>query len=252
MNGEMRISDSPIGKVMPVVDIADAIGYDRSSITKIVKGQENLFSGTQVFQPFPTTGGIQQFLCINRTGLDLLMVFLRPAKTRDSFEKFLKFREQALDRLNGDRLSEVPRNGNVKTDLLQAKEYAEVCGRDAGAFQAAVFKKHNLPEFAAALDVPSVIRGEVGIWFTPTQIAERCGSDLSARNINYFLLNKGFQYLDGGLWRLSDTGKLHGEEYWFTAPSKHSEVRIRWKESIMTASGLVRKPSETLALARVS
>jgi hypothetical protein len=106
--------------------------------------------------------------------------------------------------------------------------------------QAAFLRANGYPEYADVL-VPKIIRGEIGQWLTPTQIAERCGKDMSARNINYFLMNKGFQYQDGGLWRLTpDKGTSYGEEYIFESPQKHREIRIRWNFSVIAASGLLK------------
>jgi len=39
---EMRVLESEIGNVVPLVDIADAIGYSRSALSKIYKSNEDL------------------------------------------------------------------------------------------------------------------------------------------------------------------------------------------------------------------
>ena len=55
----MRILDSPIGKVTPVTDIVDYIGYSRSAINKAMKVWEGKISPHKTFMPLETPGGVQ-------------------------------------------------------------------------------------------------------------------------------------------------------------------------------------------------
>jgi hypothetical protein len=49
----------------------------------------------------------------------------------------------------------------------------------------------------------------------------------------------------GRIWRLNPTGEMHGKEYVYEATSGHREIRIRWRESILYASGLKRPIDES-------
>jgi hypothetical protein len=102
-----------------------------------------------------------------------------------------------------------------------------------------------MEDYVPALNVPVQVHGEAGIWLNATQIGARCGH--TAREVNHYLEWHRFQYKqDGSVWRLTERGEAHGEEYWIETTAKHREIRIRWRESILTASGLIRPPGETL------
>jgi hypothetical protein len=246
-----RIIESEIGAVVPVVDIADTIGYHRSTFTRIVKANADLFGGTQIYRPIQTSGGIQQFLCVNRAGVDLLLLLIKPSRTRDSFEKFLQLRERILTKLDIQKQAgpqeQVPHQ--IDTEIQKARHFAELTGGDLRAFQAAALMKCGEPDYAKALlqSVPPVVHGEPG-WLNPSQLGERCG--LNAREINSYLYNHGYQYPQDGIWRIQPKGEPYGEEYWFEAPSSHREIRIRWRESILYASGLKREQPAALPAAR--
>jgi hypothetical protein len=235
----VRSVPSEIGPVIPVVDIAENIGYSRSSITNTITKNESTFKGFTLIKDLNTAGGMQAHLCLNRTGIERLLLLLRPAKNKgDLCERVEEFRAKAFGKMEeNNELCLLPAPDNLKFDLLKATEYAEVCQKDPGIFHAAVFRKHGMPEFAEALR-PAITHGETG-WYNPTRLISLCNDpDLTPERLNWYLHNKGFQYREGYIWRLSDSGKIHGMEYNYEAPSGHREIRIRWRESILYTSGL--------------
>lgn len=247
---ELRVIESNIGKVTPIIDIADSIGYDRTTIAKIIKSNSDIFGGTEVFCPLPTSGGDQNFRCVNRVGLDRLMILLKPARTRDSFEKFMEFKERALDRLNGDRLPAVntpTKEGNghdLETEISKAKLLASKTGIDVNKFLRIALKNCGCEDYIPALESPPITHGDAGVWMNPTDIGRECG--LKAHEVNGWLYNKGYQWPDHGIWRLTDRGEVYGEEYNFQTTSRHSEIRIRWHRAILVASGLKKATIENL------
>ena len=235
-----RIVDSPIGLVIPAIDIADALGYDRSTITRIVKANEDIFKGLQVFQPLSTRGGTQLFLCLNKVGTDRILYLIKPSKKREVFERFEKFREKAFERLAEQKKEITQALPPIDEELVRARHLAEQTGGNLASFQAVALKKCGLEDYIPALNIPQVIHGETG-WYNPTRLVALCNDpDLTPERLNWYLKNKGFQYRDGYLWRLTPEGQIHGKEYWFTAASGHQEIRIAWRESILYASGLKR------------
>jgi hypothetical protein len=244
----VRVVPSEIGPVIPVVDIAELIGYSRSSITKTIGVYARELSPFQTFKSLPTSGGPQQFLCLNRIGVDRFFLLIHPAKRRETFGKLLEFREKILAKMDAGKPPEPA--PPIDEELVRAKYLADLAGGNLASFQAIAFKKCGLEEYIPALNVPQVIHGEVGIWLNATQIGARCGH--SAREVNHFLEWHRFQYNLSGIWRLTDKGELHAEEYWIETTSRHREIRIRWRESILVVSGLVREqPGQTALAARV-
>lgn len=244
---------------IPVVDLTKAWGLDRTTLFKHISRNPDDFppSCARLVDILSTTGENERVLCVNEVGMYQLLSRVsisrlkNPAareairKFRQDIPKFLQqFRKHEIMQVqpDTDKLDEV-----VAYDLKEAKQIAELTGTDPRAMQAAILEKHGYPELAKVLSrqLPAIQSGEAGIWLNPTQIGARCGH--SAREVNNFLEWHRFQYRGpDGLWRLTDKGELHGEEYEYPTVSKHIEIRIRWRESILTASGLIRPESERL------
>jgi hypothetical protein len=189
------------------------------------------------------------------------MVLLKPARSRDSFDKFMEFKERALDRLNGDRLSTAQLqsdNGNdLNSEITKAKMLARATGGDVREFQAIALAKCGYSDYIPALKTAAVIKGESG-WFNPTQLVPLCNDPyLNAERLNYYLANnpkdperRPYQYRDENrIWRLTPLGMEHGREYIFRGIGGHTEPRIEWRESILYASGLLKHTGDSLAVA---
>ncbi len=244
MESWLRIADSPIGPVIPVLDIAKMIGYSRSGIDSAIEGFKEKMSPYKTYVSLPTPGGQQQFLCLNRTGVDYLFLIIHPSKSKLPLDQLLDLRKIALEKMDADRETAAPSLGpavlTIEAEMNRARNLAGLTGGDLKAFQAVALKKCGMPEYIEALKAPCLIHGEGGTWLNPTQLGERCG--LNAREVNSYLYNHGYQYPEGPVWRLQPKGDEFGEEYWFEATSGHREIRIRWRESILFASGLKRQP----------
>jgi prophage antirepressor-like protein len=232
---------------VPVADVAAAWGVDRTTPNHIILRNPEVFEGTVIGGDVTSHDGP----CLSERGLYMLMGKISAARLKNPEAKaavirFQRWVPELIQKYRKKEITQVPAAPDIRTELLQAKEYADICGKAPEIFQAKVFQKHGLPEFADALQVPSSIHGETG-WYIPTQLGEMCA--LTATQLNHWLNNKGFQYREGTVWRLQPMGELHGQEYWFEAPSGHREIRIRWRESILYASGLKREiPASQLML----
>jgi hypothetical protein len=253
---QMRVLDSLIGKVIPVVDIAENLGYNRSSITKAIARNAGVFEGLTLNQSLMTPGGTQDFLCLNQTGIERLILLLRPMKDRvDLFKRIESFRAKAFGKLAEKETTRTPVAPAINTELQEARELAALCGKSPESFQAAILKKHGKTELAEVLDAsPSVIHSNAG-YYTPTRLIETFCHDplLTPKRFNKFLENfrdnetrewKPFQYKDENkIWRLYGEGFRHGKEIMYEVPDSggHKEIRILWAPSILVASGLKRQ-----------
>lgn len=247
-----RVLSSDIGPVMPVVDIADMLGYSRSAITKAIKDHEGKMSPCKTFLPLPTLGGNQQFLCLNRTGVDYLLLFIHPAKTRMSDDEYIDFRHNLLERMDAGKkeIIPAPASRDLDSEIIHARTIAQKCGKNPDAFLAIALEKYGEGDYIKALQAPAVVHGEPG-WHNITQLVSLCNDPLlNPERLNHFLNNRGFQYRDENrLWRLTPLGMEHGREYLYTSPHQHSEIRLSWRESVLYASSLKRPiPNDQLAL----
>jgi prophage antirepressor-like protein len=236
----------------PIVDLAEAWGLDRTTPHKILMRNDEAFRGfvcgiSMCDKMSPSESGF----CVNERGLYLLIgrITTGKLKNKDAAAAILRFQRWVPELIQQYRKKEIvpvaEERMNLVHELSKAKEIAGLTGANLQIMQAAALRKCGLKEYADAL-TPSLLHGEAGTWLNPTQIGARCGH--SAREVNNFLEWHRFQYRGPDqLWRLTDKGELHGEEYPFETVSKHVEIRIRWRESILVASGLIREQSETLA-----
>lgn len=103
--------------LIPITDIADGIGYDRSTLGQLLKRNDELFLEyqgvvitTTPCGPDGRGGGPQETVCLNRDGIIALMMILNLSRIKDSEKraKILQFRKWAIETLgkiiDGDRL----------------------------------------------------------------------------------------------------------------------------------------------------
>jgi len=249
-NKEIRVIQYGGDVWIPIADLAAAWGIDRSTPDKMIERNQDVFEGVSstVLDTVSTP-----MKCLNERGLYLMMGKISAARLKNPGAKlviirFQKWFPQLIQKFRRNEIMQLATAPDIKTELQQAKEYAGICERDAGSFQAAVFKKYGMPEFADVLR-PALIHGETG-WYNPTRLVTLCNDpDLTPERLNWYLKNKGFQYRDGYIWRLTPAGLIHGREYNFESPGGHIEVRIAWRSSILYASGLKRPvPEDQTAL----
>jgi len=246
---EIRVIEFEHDVWIPIADIANAWGIDRSTPDNMIN------RNMEVFGDFTRTvldAASTPMAALNERGLYLMMGKITTARlknksARDTIIRFQRWFPELIQRYRKKEIMHVPPSSEpaLETELTNAKRIAELTGTDLRAMQAAALRKCGLKEYADVL-TPSLTHGEAGSWLNPTQIGNRCGH--SAREVNNFLEWHRFQYRGpDGLWRLTDKGDAHGEEYDYPTVNKHIEKRIRWRESILTASGLIREQCETLA-----
>jgi hypothetical protein len=76
----VRILETGIGPVIPVVDIIKNIGYNRSAITKTMNRHPKMFKGLTISQRIDTpTRGKQPFLCMNEKAIRNLILLMEPS-----------------------------------------------------------------------------------------------------------------------------------------------------------------------------
>jgi len=245
---EIRVVEYAGEVWMPCRDLSLALGLDRTTLYQHVSRNKDFFEGCA------QTGDILSQetgdIWLNEQGLYLMLARVSLGRVlpvaKAAIIKFRKEVPELIQRYRKKEIVQVVSIDGIKAELQQAKEYAGVCERDVGSFQAAVFKKYGMTEFADVLR-PAIVHGETG-WYNPTRLVSLCNDpDLTPERLNWYLKNKGFQYRDGYIWRLTPAGLIHGREYNFEAPSGHVEVRIAWRESVLYASGLKRPISSDRA-----
>ena len=232
---------------IPLADIAAAWGIDRSTPDKIIERNADVFAGlySSVLDTMSTP-----MSCLNERGLYLMMgkISASRLKNKDARAAIIRFQvwvPELIQKYRKGEIRQTPQIPELDQELARARYLARETGGDLAAFQAIALKRCGLEDYAPALNISPIVHGEAGQWLNATQIGLRCGH--SPREVNHFLEWHKFQYKDqAGLWRLTDLGEQYGEEFWIETTSRHREVRIRWREDILIASGLIKEqPGQT-------
>ena len=248
-NHEIRAIEQNGEVWFPLVDLAGAWGVQPNTLYQIIDRNEKKFSMMTSGVHVTCTDTVKG---VNERGLYLMLGAINTdrLKDRNAAEAILRFQRWVPELIQKYRKGEIRQTLthselDIRQVLNTARLLANETGGDLAAFQKITLSKCGMSEWAPALDtVPALMHGEKG-WLIPTQIAEKINDEcITAREVNNFLYNAGYQYRNAGVWRLTDKGEMHGEEYTYESPSRHREIRIRWRESVMEASGLIRHPEQ--------
>ena len=242
---EIRVIEQAGDVWLPLIDLAKAWTISRNTLPELIERNESLFTGfsTLAHVTCATPGdNLNSVLrCVNERGLYLLMGRINSDRLKDPYarETILRFQRWVPELIQKYRKKEIvqqPSRPCIADELQKAQMLATGTGGNLTAFQKIALEKCGMGDYAPALDAtPTLVHGEPG-WYNATQLGEMAG--LTAEQVNAYLYNKAFQYREGKIWRLNPTGEMHGKEYVYEATSGHREIRIRWRESILYASGL--------------
>lgn len=254
---QMRIVNSPLGLVVPLVDIADYIGYKRGSLNKATKGYEGKISPCKTFVTLQTPGGNQRFVCLNRTGVNYLLLLIHPSKSRMTLDELLEFRKSILQKMDDSQKESTPLNPSekFKFEMQNAKMIAGETGQDLKPLQIYAMEKAGLADWIP-ITFPVVPQKEI-LQLTakseeprPLQLAKaesgwanldaisKALNGMPKTEINILLQNLGYQesqHIDGfeNIWCLTEQGKGFGEYYQKEIFNKYKAPAIRWKVEII-------------------
>ena len=222
--------------MIPLVDIAEAIGYDRSALTKILKRNEGLFEGLTSRQYLSTQrGDRQETICLSKEGVVGLLMRAQPsrAKSEDYEKKIVAFQRWAIETLSKIIGGEIAPARHLDEDVREALKVARIISEETGISlgiaQSFALEKAGAGDWQKLLPASSVPTG----YLIPTGIGHMIGR--SAREVNMWLYQYGYQIKDStnpDAWRLTEKGRLHAEEFPFTKGG-HSGYQIKWKNSIL-------------------
>jgi len=237
---EVRVVEHGGMPWFPLTDLAAVWGVDQSAPYHIVERNPEVFDGLSRMScdlDVTATSG----RCVNERGLYLLMGKISAGRLKNPEAKaaiirFQRWVPELIQRYRKKEIIQVQQGPVLETELTQAKRISELTGTDLRTMRAQGIRRRPHSIVAARrgrhLVEPHADR-------QPLRSFRPGGQQLDWNRFQY----RG----PDGLWRLTDKGEMHGEEYWIETTTRHREIRIRWKESILTASGLIREPVETLA-----
>ncbi|MDF9412955.1 hypothetical protein E1B06_14815 [Brevibacillus laterosporus] len=232
--------------MIPINDIADAIDYERSTLHKLLKRNEEVLGRFKGMVITPTPGGPQEILSLNRDGVLGLLMKLDYHRINDEYKRqtIIDFQIWSIETLGRVLDGEVP-NQDFQPWVEQAEQhlrFASVLAESSGvktgiALATAITEAEK--ETGRSLEpyrqlLPSATH-DIGN-LTASDIGKKIGK--SAQKVNQALLALGLQkqeidFKDRKSWRLTSKGKTYGEEYPFVR-NGHSGYQIRWNEAVLS------------------
>lgn len=257
----VRVIDTEIGKAIPAGDVARAIGCSRNALTKIMSENPHLFKGVSINHPLPTAGGTQLNVCLNQDGL--IAVLMRASVGRSGTEEgkerirtFQIWAQKTLSKvMNGEPVKSPASKSSANVPekspsqiAYEASKFAKMTGSNPKDALAAMLRQYGhgylvpvLPDADALPVVPAPSVKPAG-WLNATDIAKIIGC--KPHEVNMYLYNRRPSALivkDGerpGEWRITDAGRLYGEERMYEPSPGHKVYRTFWRQDVLRLFGV--------------
>lgn len=229
-----RVLPSPIGPVIPAVDVARNIGYSRSALTHAMSKNKALFNGLKVTMEIDTTRGPQHGICLNSEGVAQLLSVLSPSGSSKSElkDRLDAYRERVFGgRANPlvpgpDPLTESLRRNAERADILISgygytpelarklamQKVVDEVGEDAFIFRGPAMLP-ALPETTEPVPAAGFPDADPDFerYFSMQKVAEMCHC---TRNEAVNILDKeGVIAYANGIWHLTRLGERFGKAF---------------------------------------
>lgn len=210
---------------IPVMDIADAIGYGNDQLTRLLRSNVELFKGfnltisTVARQNSPPIS----IICVNEQGFYMLLSKISLNQLRDECVKeaiieFNRWMVSEIKRIREERAVKlVPMRtpGEVlKDEMSIAVMIQEYLGLDKTLMMVTAIsrtEKQTGTELTEYKNLLPPVVGPVAI-LTATEIGKQTG--IPAAKVNIKLAELGFHEKKGGVWTLTESGKEYGAPFY--------------------------------------
>jgi len=253
---EIRIFNKNGTPMMPLVDIAKTIGYDRSTIRRVIENNSTFFEdGFKGVVAMTTPGGVQELICLTRDGVIALFMALNINRVKDKKkqETILKFRKWAINTLskamsgNITEIKPFDKNVIVRTDRTLIGSLVEDQLQIADAMSKYAHVDRGMAISMALSKVEFDTGADLSMWkntvhkdkvskpigyLTVTEIGRelRLGNYAGA-SVNRILNKLGFLERFSDHWILTQKGDTYAEALPVTgiSPSGKSYARYQFK-----------------------
>lgn len=236
---------------IPLIDIADGVGLDRSGLRKLLKRNERILGNYVLRVIMSSSQGDVETICMTRDGVVgiLMKTDFGKMKDPDKQANVISFQRWAIETLSKIISGEVipaptrSHSEDVREALKVARIISEETGVSLPIAQSFALEKVGAAEWQKLLPATIMPSG----YLTPTDIGNRIGK--TARQVNLWLYNNKLQEQDAasGDWRLTEAGRMHAEEFPFTR-NGHSGYQIKWRDSVLQLMNVRPLPDPQAAL----
>ena len=237
-----------IGRV-PITDIARATGVRKRSFLRVLDKNPDTFAPHTRDAQLGTPGGKQTARWIDAEGLRLLLFEISSKHIRDPKvkERVEKFRAWQLNKLvQADRplpvpapITKTPHEQKPPSAIAyEASRFAKMTGANQREVAAAMLREAGygylvplLPDDLPKVPAPSM---KPAHWLNASDIGDLIGK--TAAQVNSFLELHKHIIRDGerpGEWRITDSGRLYGEERFYEPVPGKSMFRVFWRRDVL-------------------
>ena len=240
----VRIVQTDKDRLMPIADLAEASGLERSAIRKLLERNREIFDKYTCKVIMSDQGQSRENTCLTRDGVNGLLMKSNYQRIKDPErrQRVIAFQAWAIDTLgkvmNGQlRIPNEDLMGIFNCHMQMARVMADTMGINIG-IAGSVAIAHT--EYLTGEDLSwakGLIPGNKSLHIghlTPSQIGGKIGK--TAQEINRILENLGYQVRAGRDWKLTISGMMYGENIPFSVNHEtgmHTGYRIKWDPDII-------------------
>ena len=240
--------DTPRSSI-PLNDIADNIGYDRSTLRKLVKRNRDVLKEDELTVLIASSQGAMETTCLTLAGTLSIMSkidYLR-VKNPEKKEKIIKFQiwvKKTLDKeMQVQTKIPVERGENWSSVAIGHLDFAKRFLADNPDADPTMTMQIALrqAERSTGMDL-SAYRKLIGPapvqfqqeYLTASEIGREVGR--TAAEVNRYLTEKEYLYRSDGTYYLTNLGAQYGRVFAGSFDSGHNGYYIKWKRSVIAAS----------------
>lgn len=239
----VRIIQTEKDRLVPLNDIAEGLGYNRDSLKKIIRRNQDQFKSYSVTAILAATDGKQyETLCMTRDGITGIIMRLRTDKVRDSTRKkrVLDFQHWVMDTIGKVMDGKIikTRNEDLMSILNCHMQIAKMVS-DYGGVNPSIAATVAIArtEYLTGEDLSwckGLIPGNKSLHpghLNATEIGQKIGK--TSRVVNQILYELGYQIKVAKDWKITIAGSMYGEMMPFTTHNGHSGYQPLWDPDIV-------------------
>lgn len=220
---DIRIIDVDNDLLLPVIDIAEAIGYDNDSMTRVIRRNAEVFEGFTRTVEMTVNGKLFTTRCVNESGLYLLFgkIDISRIKSEDakdaiiSFQRWIATTLKELRESRTVKITPMQTPGEVlKDEMSIAMMIQEYLGLDKTLFMVTAITRTEKQTGTSLVEYKNLLPPVVGpvAILTATEIGKQV--DMQASKVNLKLAELGLHEKKGGIWTLTEAGKEYGAPFY--------------------------------------
>lgn len=220
---DIRIVDVNDDLLVPVIDIAGAIGYDNDSMTRVIRRNVEVFEGFTQTVEMTVNGKSFTTRCVNESGLYLLFgkIDISRIKSEDArdaiiaFQRWIAITLKELRESRAVKLTPMRTPGEVlKDEMSIAMMIQEYLGLDKTLLMVTAITRTEKQTGTSLVEYKNLLPPVVGpvAILTATEIGKQV--NMHPAKVNIKLAELGLHEKKGGVWTLTETGKEYGAPFY--------------------------------------